>query len=133
MARRTRLPARNVQATGGWTERRLIPELPNFASPALATHDVTASTTVHDDPNHLGGTYSLAYDLRNNDMRQQRFVAYYNAQCCGISMDYQHAVINGVGQPNALKDRRFGISFTLAGIGSFANPFGAFGDNSGRR
>jgi hypothetical protein len=38
-----------------------------------------------------------------------------------------------VGQPNALKDRRFGISFTLAGIGSFANPFGAFGDNSGRR
>jgi hypothetical protein len=31
------------------------------------------------------------------------------------------------------QDRRFGISFTLAGIGSFSNPMGAFGNNTGRR
>ena len=29
-------------------------------------------------------------------------------------------------------DRRLGISFTLAGIGSFANPLGSFGGSSAR-
>jgi LPS-assembly protein len=118
---------RNVQTTGGWTERRLIPELPNFSNPALATHDITASTTIHDDPNHLGGTYSLAYDLRNNDMRQQRIVAYYNAQCCGVAVEFQTYDIGGYSQFVVPKDTRFNISFTLAGIGTFSNFFGAFG------
>jgi hypothetical protein len=30
-------------------------------------------------------------------------------------------------------DRRFGISFTLAGIGSFSNPFGSFGGDGSQR
>jgi hypothetical protein len=38
-----------------------------------------------------------------------------------------------IGQATLPADRRFGISFSLAGLGSFSNPFGSFGDNSGRR
>jgi hypothetical protein len=30
------------------------------------------------------------------------------------------------------QDRRFNISFTLAGIGTFSNLFGAFGGQQGR-
>jgi hypothetical protein len=63
---------------------------------------------------------------------QQRIVAFYNAQCCGITVDYQTVNLSHLGV-GVEKDRRFGISFTLAGIGSFSNPMGAFGNNEGRR
>ena len=110
----------------------MIPGLPGYEANA-ATHYVNANTALKLLDNRVGGTYGFDYDLRNNAFLQQRWIAYYNAQCCGISVDYQRFAIGGVGQPNAVQDRRFGISFTLAGIGSFANPFGTFGHNSGRR
>jgi hypothetical protein len=118
--------------TGGWRKRPVILGVPGFELTA-ATHYLNANASLKLLDNRVGGSYGFDYDIKAAGFVQQRLIGYYNAQCCGISMDYQHAVINGVGQPNALKDRRFGISFTLAGIGSFANPFGAFGDNSGRR
>ena len=59
-------------------------------------------------------------------MIQQRWTGFYNAQCCGLMVEYQDYNL-----PSALfvgpKDRRFNLSFTLAGIGSFSNFFGAFG------
>jgi hypothetical protein len=33
----------------------------------------------------------------------------------------------------ARTDRRMSLSFTLAGIGTFSNPLGAFGGNTGSR
>jgi LPS-assembly protein len=122
----------SARFTGGWRKRPVIPGVPGFEETA-ATHFLNANASFKFLDNRVGGTYGFDYDVQAAGFVQQRLIGYYNAQCCGISMDYQHAVISGVGQPNALKDRRFGISFTLAGIGSFANPFGAFGDNSGRR
>ena len=35
-------------------------------------------------------------------------------------------------QTDVTKDRRFNISFTLAGIGTFSNLFGAFGGQQSR-
>jgi LPS-assembly protein len=123
---------RKAQFTAGWRKRSVIPGLPGYEANA-ATHYMNANTSLKLLDNRVGGTYGFDYDLRNNAFLQQRWIAYYNAQCCGISVDYQRFAIGAVGQPNAVQDRRFGISFTLAGIGSFANPFGTFGDNSGRR
>jgi hypothetical protein len=117
---------------GGWRKRPVIEGLPGFEETA-ATHYLNANASFKFLDNRVGGSYGFDYDVQAAGFVQQRLVGYYNAQCCGISMDFQNAVINGVGNPNPLRDRRFGISFTLAGIGSFANPFGAFGDNSGRR
>ena len=115
------------QARGGWTQRRYIPELPGFSNPALANHDLTGSTSIRSAANHLGGTYLFNYDLHNNEFRNQQITAYYNAQCCGVAVSYQ--TYNVAGFPSFVlpQDRRFNISFTLAGIGTFSNFFGAFG------
>jgi hypothetical protein len=78
--------------------------------------------------NRIGGQYAFNYDLRRDTFLQQRYSAYYNAQCCGIGVEYQtfnyQGAFIGIGVP---QDRRFNLSFTLAGIGTFSNLFGAFG------
>ena len=123
----------NTQVTAGWRKYYQVPNgQPGFES-NVTTHTLYAASSFKFFQNRVGGTYGFDYDLREQAFRQQRWVGYYNAQCCGISVDYQKAVVGAVGVPGTLTDSRFGLSFTLAGIGSFANPFGAFGDNSGRR
>src|SRR4029453_18862443 len=52
-----------LQASAGWTERRLIEGLPGFDNPALASNDLTGSATFRNPGSHLGVTYSFAYDL----------------------------------------------------------------------
>jgi len=113
--------------SAGYSQRRLIPELPDFSNPALANHDIRATTTLHNPGNHLGATYSFNYDLRNDNFRQQRIMVFYNAQCCGINIEYQTYDLGGVSSFVVPQDQRFNLSFTLAGIGTFSNFFGAFG------
>jgi LPS-assembly protein len=123
------------QISAGWRKYYQFSQgenQPGFES-NVTSHSLYANASLKFLQNRVGGTYGFDYDIRTQAFVQQRWIAYYNAQCCGISIDYQNAVVAGFGLPNSLKDRRFGLSFTLAGIGSFANPFGAFGDNSGRR
>jgi hypothetical protein len=116
-----------VQTTAGWSVRRAIAELPAF-SEAAATHYLNAATNVRKPGNALGGTYAFNYDLKRNTFLQQRWIAYYNSQCCGIAVEYQSVNygtnVSATGVP---QDHRFNLSFTLAGIGSFSNLFGAFG------
>ena len=96
------------------------------ATPTSATGSdfLDASTTFRSGGNRLGGTYEL--QLR----RQQPVVS--PAADHGLPQqpvlrrlvrlaDHLDAAL---GIPS---DKRFGISFTLAGIGSFANPLGSFG------
>jgi hypothetical protein len=116
-----------LQASAGWTERRLIEGLPGFDNPALASNDLTGSATFRNPGSHLGVTYSFAYDLRNDRFRQQRYLGFYNAQCCGIAIEYQMYNLGGSSSFVIPQDRRFNVSFTLAGIGTFSNFFGAFG------
>jgi LPS-assembly protein len=116
-----------VQAQAGWSQRRLVPTLPGYDNPDTAPHYLRGSVTVRRPGNWLGGAYNFDYDIRNTSFLQQRYMAYYNAQCCGVALEYQ--TFNFVGNPNALvpQDRRFNVSFSLAGIGSFSNFFGALG------
>jgi LPS-assembly protein len=125
--------SQRFQVSGGWSRRRLIPELPDYSNPAMANHDVTATTTVHNQGNHLGGTYSFNYDLHNDNFRQQRVMVFYNAQCCGINVEYQSYNLGGSSSFVVPQDHRFNLSFTLAGIGTFSNFFGAFGGQGGRQ
>ena len=53
--------------------------------------------------------------------------AYYNAQCCGFNVEYQTFNYANSFVTTVQQDRRFNISFTLAGIGTFSNFLGAFG------
>jgi hypothetical protein len=112
-----------VEVTGGWSKRMVIEGNPSFTE-AGASHFLNASTTLRTRDNRLGGTYGFNFDAKNGDFLQQRIVAYYNSQCCGVSFDWQTISTPLLNIPS---DRRFGISFTLAGIGSFSNPLGSFG------
>jgi hypothetical protein len=116
----------NVQATGGWSRRRYIPGLPGYDNEAFADHYITGSTTFRATNNTVGATYTFHYDMRRDTFLQQRILGFYNAQCCGFGVEYQVYNYTNTFYP-VPQDRRFNISFTLAGIGTFSNFLGAFG------
>ena len=120
--------ATNVQASGGWTLSKSIPRL--LGDPiTTSSHYLQGSMTLRSTTNKVGGTYSFHYDLFRDQFLQQRYFAYYNAQCCGVLVEYQTYNIVGLTIP---QDRRFNVSFTLAGIGTFSNFLGAFGGQTNR-
>jgi LPS-assembly protein len=117
-----------LSTSAGWSRRRFIADLPGFNDPKRADHFLNASVNLRGARNRIGGQYAFNYDLLRDNFLMQRYIAYYNAQCCGIGVEYQTfnyqgAAVN-IGVP---QDRRFNLSFTLAGIGTFSNLFGAFG------
>jgi LPS-assembly protein len=85
-----------LDISAGWSLRRLIPELPDFSNPARATHYLNAAATVRSATNRLGGSYSFNYDFRRDFFLQQRILGYYNAQCCGIVLEWQTFNLEGV-------------------------------------
>jgi hypothetical protein len=107
-----------AQVTMGWSRTNYADQAPQSA--------LNASSTFHLLQGRTGGTYALDWDITRGYLIQQRWIGFYNAQCCGVTFEYQQYkfVQNVAGIP---QDRRFNIGFTLAGIGTFSNFFGAFG------
>jgi LPS-assembly protein len=108
-----------ITTSAGWTQRYFIEGLPGFNDPNNLDHYLNLSTNVHTRDNRVGTIYSLNYDVLRTRLLQQRISAFYNAQCCGIAFEYQRYNFAGYPVPN---DRRFFLSFTLAGLGNFS-PF----------
>jgi LPS-assembly protein len=124
--------AKYLQAYGGWSQVKFINDRPTTGPvPETSSHYLTASTTWRTAQNHLGVTYSFHYDMLRKDFLQQRYFVYYNAQCCGVLAEYQTFNLAGV-RTRVPQDKRFNLSFTLAGIGTFSNFLGAFGGQTGR-
>ncbi len=110
-----------IQTQIGWNKRFFIEQLQGFNDPSYLDHMITAQTTARTQDNRLGTTYSFNYDILRGGMVQQRIQGYYNAQCCGIAFEqqtYSYAGLSSLFPP----DRRFFLSFTLAGLGNFS-PF----------
>lgn len=121
----------NLQA--GWSQRRFIADLPGFNDPNRADQYINAVANLRGFRNRIGGSYAFNYDILRDQFLHQRWVAYYNAQCCGVGFEWQTFNLQGSLATSGLaQDRRFNISFTLAGIGTFSNLFGAFGGQQGR-
>ena len=120
-----------LNVTAGWSLRRIVEGDPNFGR-IPNDHYLNAATNLRTRRNRIGGTYSFNYDLQRDRYLEQRVVAYYNAQCCGVGFEYQTYNLQGLSAAPVPKDRRFNISFTLAGIGTFSNLFGAFGGQQTR-
>jgi len=118
------MAASNWLLTGvGWSQRRLtnLYQLDNY---------LFATVSLRTPGNRVGGTYSFNYDLARGTFMQNRILGYYNAQCCGFAVEYQAFNFpQGFGYP-VTKDRRFNVSVTLAGLGTFSNIFGAFGGST---
>ena len=118
-----------IQTTAGWTKTASVTLQPD-GTPTIGpdgrpvfgptSEALTVSSSVHTRDNHLGVVYSLNYDFIYSYAQQQRISAFYNAQCCGLAMEYQ-----AVNYPTSYlipSDHRFFLSFTLAGLGNFS-PF----------
>jgi hypothetical protein len=123
-----------VQVTGQWSKRGYIAEIPEFndcrivqiplgCSPASLDQAVGVTSTMHTKDNKVGATLSFNYDLLHKYMQNERVSFFYNAQCCGIALEYQaynYGPLNVVSPIPS--DHRFFLSFTLAGLGNFS-PF----------
>lgn len=115
--------ASRLQTTVGWSKRLDIPQLDAFSRP---DHSINTSTSLHTRDSRFGGVYSFTYDVLRSSLMQQRLSGFYNAQCCGIAVEYQSWNYSGLGFPVAA-DHRFFLSFTLAGLGNFSPFNGALG------
>lgn len=116
--------SRVVEASAGWNKQNYQGGF-GFQS----NHYIQQTTTVRLAGNKVGGTVQFNYDIGRSAMLNQRYIANYNAQCCGIAFEYQAFNYPGLGFAVA-QDRRVNFAFTLAGIGSFSNFFGTFGGRS---
>jgi hypothetical protein len=121
-----------AQLTAGWSRQRLLTTTAGVNNFATVSHFLNARAAFRTHSGRFGGNYAFTYDAKNAYFADQRVGANYNAQCCGFSVDYQVVSLPNLGL-QAQQDRRFNFSVTLAGIGSFSNPMGAFGNNTGVR
>ena len=119
----------------GWSQRRFIEGLSGFDNRDYLDHTLNSFTNFRASDNKYGGVYQFNYDVQLGRMVQQRILAYYNAQCCGFSVEYQTYNLANLGffRTRAAQDKRLNVSFTLAGLGTFANLLGAFGPGTGAR
>jgi LPS-assembly protein len=117
-----------LDTSNGYSQRKYF----DFLDPTRAfTNFLNSTTRVHLKDGKVIGSYAFDMNVKDASLIQQRIGIAYNAQCCGIAFDYQ-----AINYPNSSRflvpqDRRFNISFTLAGIGSFSNFLGAFGIGQG--
>ena len=114
--------AQYVQTTLGWSHKFFIKELSGFNNPAALDHYLNVASSVHTADNRYGGVYAFNYDVLRSRMLQQRVSSFYNTQCCGIAFEYQQYNFAGVSTAPLSSDRRFFLSFSLAGLGNFS-PF----------
>ena len=77
---------------------------------------------MHTKDNRFGGIYSFNYNVLQAYMQNQRITGFYNAQCCGLALEYQAYSFPPGSVTIVPSDHRFFLSFTLAGLGNFS-PF----------
>ena len=111
-----------LQTTLGWSKKAFIEELTGFNDKNYLDHSVNTSTSMHTKDNRVGTIYAFNYDVLRSSMINQRLSGFYNAQCCGIAFEYQTYNFGAFSSSPIPSDRRFFVSFTLAGLGNFS-PF----------
>jgi LPS-assembly protein len=114
-----------VQSSASWSKF----SVPTTVGSALtvAANSFNTSSTVRTRDNKYGSIYSLNYDVLNKTLINQRISGFYNAQCCGLAFEFQKVNFGTSGISSIAVDRRFFMSFTLAGLGNFSPFNGALG------
>jgi hypothetical protein len=117
-----------LETSDGFTKRTYT----NVLDPRLALNTFLSSTTkVNVGGGKYGGLYAFDMNVQDKSLVQQRIGLFYNTQCCGIGFEYQAFNFPNVTYLLVNQDKRFNITFTLAGIGTFSNLLGAFGIGQG--
>ena len=133
---------RSFSGEGGWEEERVsllagwsnVRFSPNRLGQNVArqNHFFNSSMSLRFQENRYGLTHSLNWDIKSQALMQHRIAAYYNAQCCGFSAEYQFIDLSRVSTAAVQQDSRFHFSVTLGGIGNVSNIFGALGGTNTR-
>ncbi len=119
-----------LNLVGGYSQRRQI----DYAESTITEtkyrldNSLNLSTTLRSPGNRFGGSYTFNYDIDRSKLLNSRVIGYYNAQCCGFAVEYQTVSYSS----SLVRDNRFNFSFTLAGLGTFSNFFGALGGGGAR-
>ena len=123
-----------ADVSGSWSKSRQPKDSPYADSDYYNNQSLNAGVTLRSERNVYGGSYRVHYDIQNTSFINQGITAYYNPQCCGVAVEYFRASLPTIGGVRGrVYDRRFNVSFTLAGIGSFSDFFGALGADPYRR
>ncbi|HVG86310.1 MAG TPA: putative LPS assembly protein LptD [Vicinamibacterales bacterium] len=112
-----------VDTSAGWNRQNY-----QTGNQFTSNNYIQQTTTLRLAGNTITGTVQFNYDIARSTMLNQRYIANYNAQCCGLVVEFQS--FNYPGGFVVNQDRRFNVSFTLAGIGSFSNFMGTFGGST---
>ena len=92
------------------------------------TGSFSSSTMLSAVQGRVKGGYSMTWDLAQAALLNQGVTLSYLAQCCGIQAEFQKFKYPQSSSSFPIpSDRRFNVSFVLAGLGTFSNFFGAFG------
>ena len=119
-----------LTTTGGWSQRKYVESiLDPIARPP--NNFLSSRTNVNAFQGRVGGAYHFDLNISDMTLVQQRIGFFYNAQCCGVGVEYQAYNYPNVSRFIVSQDKRFNLSFTLAGVGSFSNILGAFGIGQG--
>ncbi len=118
-----------LSTSSGWSQRKFV----YIVNPLLRPPNnfLSSRTNVNLRQGKVGGAYHFDLNLSEGTLVQQRMGFFYNAQCCGIGFEYQEFNYPNVSRFIISQDRRFNVSFTLAGVGTFSNILGAFGIGQG--
>jgi len=99
---------------------------------ADADSSMTWSSSVSAMQGQVKGAYALTWDIDGAGILNQSIAMSYLAQCCGIQAEFQKFRFPQSRSDFPIaSDRRFNLSFVLAGLGTFSNFFGAFGGLTG--
>ncbi|MBI2827899.1 MAG: LPS-assembly protein LptD [Acidobacteria bacterium] len=97
-------------------------------SPAKPESSLSWSSALNLLQGRARGAYSLTWDIGRAGILNQSVGMSYLAQCCGIQAEFQKFKYPQSRSDFPIpSDRRFNVSFVLAGLGTFSNFFGAFG------
>jgi LPS-assembly protein len=117
-----------LQTSNGYSQRKYF----DILDPTRAfTNFLNSNTRVNLKDGKIFGSYGFDLDVINVSLIQQRIGLAYNAQCCGIAFEYQSINYPNISRFIIPQDKRFNITFTLAGVGTFSNLLGAFGIGQG--
>jgi len=115
----------NLQGSVGWSKGQNLDANNN---PTTIDQTINGTVNLRTRDNKYGTLYSMSYDVLHGSITTQRITGFYNAQCCGLAMEYQAYNYNGSGISSPIpSDHRFFMSFTLAGLGNFSPFNGALG------
>jgi len=115
-----------ARISADWYRQLVIPQLSGYSAD-FASQSLNANVNLRTRRNHVGGTYTVNYDLKKGEFVNQRVSGYYNTQCCGLNFDYQKRATPLLSDRGIPQNQSFSVSFSLAGVGSFSNPMGSFG------